>query len=237
MLELVNVKKRYRKKQAVDGISLLLEKGDVLGLLGANGAGKSTTISMIATLIQPDEGDILLDGVSIVKAPKQIRKTLGYVPQDIALYETLSGLDNLKFWGRMHGLHGTELKQAMEYVASMVDLSEERLHQKVSTYSGGMKRRLNIGVALLNHPRIVLMDEPTVGLDIVSRKGIIQAIKEINASGVTIIYTGHYFEEVEEISNKIAILEQGKILAQGRIDEILHENMNLEQYYLSVIKQ
>lgn len=237
MLELVNVKKRYRKKQAVDGISLLLEEGDVLGLLGANGAGKSTTISMIATLIQPDEGDILLDGVSIIKAPKQIRQILGYVPQDIALYETLSGLDNLKFWGRMHGLHGSELKQAMEYVSSMVDLSEERLRQKVSTYSGGMKRRLNIGVALLNHPRIVLMDEPTVGLDIVSRKGIIQAIKEINASGVTIIYTGHYFEEVEEISNKIAILEHGKILAQGRTDEILHERMNLEQYYLSVIKQ
>lgn len=237
MLELTNVKKSYRKKIAVDNISFTLDQGDVLGLLGANGAGKSTTISMIATLVAPDEGQIHFDGKDIVTHPKHIRASLGYVPQDIALYETLSGMDNLKFWGRMSGLHGSGLVEAIEYVSTMVDLSPERLAQRVSTYSGGMKRRLNIGVALMNRPKLLLMDEPTVGLDIISRKGILNAIKEINNSGVSIIYTGHYFEEVQEISNSIVILEEGKMIAQGKTNEILHERMNLEQYYLSVVKQ
>ena len=236
MLELIHVKKYYKNKHAVDDLSFTVNPGDVIGLLGSNGAGKSTTISMIATLITPDEGKILFEGEDIVRNPNAIRKALGYVPQDIALYENLSGLDNLKFWGRSYQLHGEQLQEAIQYVIGIIGLTKEELKQKVATYSGGMKRRLNIGVALLHKPQLVVMDEPTVGLDIVSRKAIIDAIKQINQMGVSIIYTGHYFEEVQEISNRIIILEKGKIIASGRTDELLHERMNLEQYYLKVVQ-
>lgn len=237
MLELVDVKKSYKNKHAVNGISLQVMPGDVIGLLGANGAGKSTTISMIATLIKPDGGKILFDGIDITKEPGVIRKALGYVPQDIALYETLSGLDNLKFWGRSYQLKGAELDRAISNVSDIIKLTKEELKQKVTTYSGGMKRRLNIGVALLHQPRLVVMDEPTVGLDIVSRRAIIDAIKELNKLEVSIIYTGHYFEEVQEICNRIVILEKGKMIAEGKTQDLLHEQMNLEQYYLKVIER
>lgn len=236
MLELIEVTKRYKKKIAVDHVSFQVEDGDVVGLLGANGAGKSTTIAMIATLLTPDEGQILLDGEDIVKNPKAMRKVLGYVPQDIALYESLSGLDNLKFFGRSYGLNSKQLKEALERVKAVIGLSNEELRRKVSTYSGGMKRRINIGAALLHNPKIVVMDEPTVGLDILSRAAVTKAIQDINRSGVSIIYTGHYFEEIEQICNKILILNQGRRIAGGPKEELLAEGMSLEQYYLSVTK-
>lgn len=235
MLELKEVTKRYKKKIAVDHLSFRVEDGDVVGLLGSNGAGKSTTIAMIATLLTPDEGEILLDGENIVKNPKAMRKVLGYVPQDIALYESLSGLDNLKFFGHSYGLHKNELKEALDRVKAIINLSEEELGRKVSTYSGGMKRRINIGVALLHNPKIVVMDEPTVGLDVISRNGIIKAIQEINKSGVSIIYTGHYFEEIEQICNKILIIDKGRQVVGGQKESLLQGNMNLEQYYLNVV--
>ncbi|MDO5292590.1 MAG: ABC transporter ATP-binding protein [bacterium] len=237
MLEVIEVTKKYRNKIAVEELTFSLKEGEVIGLLGSNGAGKSTTIAMIATLLKPDHGDILLDGESIIKNPKRMRERLGYVPQDIALYENLSGLDNLKFWGRSYGLRGDALKAAIETVSGIIRFTNDELRQKVCTYSGGMKRRMNIGVALLHNPKIVVMDEPTVGLDIISRRAIIAAIKEINKRGVSIIYTGHYFEEIEEICSRIIILEQGKLLINDDKETLLHEQMNLEQYYLSIVKE
>ena len=236
MLELNNVTKRYKKKLAVDHVSFQIGDGEIVGLLGTNGAGKSTTIAMIATLLVPDEGDILLDGTSIVRHPKKMRSILGYVPQDIALYESLSGLDNLKFFGRSYGLRGKELRDAITRVGALMHLSEEDLRRKVGTYSGGMKRRINIGVALLHNPSIVVMDEPTVGLDVLSRNAILDAILELNRTGVSVLYTGHYFEEIERICDKIVIMDQGRQIASGRKEELLCKGMNLEQYYLQTVQ-
>lgn len=235
MLEVNHVKKSYKDKLAVDDISFTLQEGEVLGLLGANGAGKSTTLSMIATLVKPDSGDIIWEGESILKTPVAIRKVLGYVPQDIALYEKLTGIDNLQFWGRAYDLKGQELKHAIHRVSEMIDLSEQQLKQHVNTYSGGMKRRLNIGAAMLHNPKLVVMDEPTVGLDVVSRKAILQAIKNIYKEGTSIIYTGHYLDEVQDLCNRIVIMEQGKIIVDGLTNELLHKSDSLEQYYLNVI--
>ena len=236
MLEVSHVTKSYKRKLAVDDISFTLPEGEILGLLGANGVGKSTTLSMIATLIKPDSGDITWDGKSILRSPIRIRRTLGYVPQDVALYENLSGLDNLRFWGRAYDLNGQGLKAAIKRISNMIELTEEQLKQRVCTYSGGMKRRLNIGAAMLHQPKLVVMDEPTVGLDVVSRKGILEAIKNIHQEGASIIYTGHYLDEVQELCNHIIIMEQGKIIVDGLTDEILHKHDSLEQYYLNAIE-
>lgn len=235
MLEVSHVTKCYRGKAAVDDISFTLQEGEVLGLLGANGVGKSTTLSMIATLVKPDKGDILWNGKSILKSPDIIRKVLGYVPQDIALYENLSGIDNLRFWGRAYNLKGASLMEAIERVSHMIDLNTEQLHQRVSTYSGGMKRRLNIGAAMLHKPKLVVMDEPTVGLDVVSRKAILEAIKVIHREGASIIYTGHYLDEVQALCNHIVIMEKGIILVDGQTEELLQKHDSLEQYYLNAI--
>lgn len=235
MLEVSHVSKSYKRKIAVDDISFTMKEGEIMGLLGANGVGKSTTLSMIATLIKPDRGDITWRGKSIVKSPTVLRKILGYVPQDIALYENLSGMDNLVFWGRSYNLKGQGLKQAIHRVSSMVGLTEEQLKQRVNTYSGGMKRRLNIGVAMLHQPKLVVMDEPTVGLDVVSRKAILEAIKNIYKEGTSIIYTGHYLDEVQDLCNHILIMDQGKIVVDGPTCELLDKEKSLEQYYLNVI--
>ena len=236
MLEVSHIKKSYKGTAAVDDISFQLKNGDVLGLLGANGVGKSTTLSMIATLVKPDSGDIRWDGSSILKDPAGIRKVLGYVPQDIALYENLTGLDNLQFWGRAYNIKGAALKQAVNRVSDMVGLSKEQLKKRVHTYSGGMKRRLNIGAAMLHQPKLVVMDEPTVGLDVVSRRAILEAIKNIHKEGASIIYTGHYLDEVQDLCNHIVIMEQGKIIVDGLTKEMLEHHDSLEQYYLSAIE-
>lgn len=237
MLKLVNVTKKYKHKIAVNGINLELKKGDSLGLIGSNGAGKSTTISMIATLIKPDEGQILFQDNDIVKNPKSIREKLGYVPQDIALYEQLSGMDNLKFWGNSYGLQKVQLNEAIATVRGVIGFTEEELKQRVCTYSGGMKRRLNIGVAILHKPEIVLMDEPTVGIDIISRNQILETIQTINKEGVSIVYTGHYLEEIEKICNKLCILHKGNIVLEGRKEELLSKTKNnsMEQLYIDAI--
>ena len=236
MLEVSHVSKSYKRKLAVDDISFTLQEGEVLGLLGANGVGKSTTLSMIATLIKPDSGSITWEGINIAKSPIAIRKTLGYVPQDIALYENLSGIDNLRFWGRAYDLKGQDLKVAINRISDMVALTKDQLKQRVCTYSGGMKRRLNIGAALLHQPKLVVMDEPTVGLDVVSRKGILEAIKNIHKEGTSIIYTGHYLNEVQDLCSHIVIMEQGRILVDGLTSELLHKHDSLEQYYLNAIE-
>ncbi len=223
-MELLNVKglhKKFKTVHAVKGIDFTVQQGEILGLLGPNGAGKSTTISMISTLLKPDSGEILYKNDSIIKKPKAIQENLGYVPQEIALYPLLSGNENLVFWGRAYGLKGKPLKRAVDEVAEIIGI-KERLKDKVKTYSGGMKRRLNIGAALLHNPELIIMDEPTVGIDPQSRKHILDTVLHLNRNkGMTVIYTSHYMEEVEYLCNRICIMDQGSIIAQGSKDELI----------------
>lgn len=220
LLKVENLQKNYGSIKAVDGIAFDVKKGEVFGLLGPNGAGKSTTISMISTLLPPSDGVILFEGKNILKDPKAIQRKLGVVPQDIALYPTLSGYENLAFWGNMYGLSGAELKKRIDKVSEIIGLSG-RLKDRVDKYSGGMKRRLNIGAALLHMPELLIMDEPTVGIDPQSRNHILDTVLELNRQGMTIIYTSHYMEEVEYLCNRICIMDQGKIIASGSKDELV----------------
>ena len=220
MLQTIELTKRFGATLAVDALSIEVRKGDLVGLLGPNGAGKSTTISMIATLLEPDSGKILYNGQDLMAHPEAIRKGLGFVPQNIALYQDLSGRDNLKFWGRLYGLKGDLLKKRIDEVSEIIGISE-RLKDKVKAYSGGMKRRLNIGAALLHQPEFLIMDEPTVGIDPQSRNHILDAVKALNREGMTILYTSHYMEEVEELCRTIYIMDLGKLIASGTKDTLL----------------
>lgn len=220
MLKVEKLYKNFGGINAVDGVSFQVGEGDVFGLLGPNGAGKSTTISMISTLFQPTGGEILYRGESILKNPNVIRKKLGVVPQEIALYPTLTGYDNLKFWGSMYGLKGSRLKERISDVSDIIQLNG-RLKDRVDKYSGGMKRRLNIGAALLHEPEILIMDEPTVGIDPQSRNHILDTVLNLNKQGMTIIYTSHYMEEVEYLCNEVCIMDEGKIIASGTKDELV----------------
>lgn len=236
LLEIQNIVKRYNKQNVVDDISLSIESGDVIGVLGENGAGKSTFMGMVATLIKPTSGDILYNGESIVRKPNIIRGKIGYVPQDIALYEELSGLDNLKYWARTYHISCNIIKQAIEDVIKVIGLDEQKIKKKVASYSGGMKRRLNIGIALLNNPEIIIMDEPTVGIDIISKEEILRVISNLNKEGKTVIYAAHYFEELEQICNKICIIKNGKIMDYSNIEDIVGDEpikkSKLTEYYL-----
>lgn len=233
MLEIRNLKKSFNKTKAVDDISFEVKKGEILGLLGPNGAGKSTTISMIATLLKRDGGEILYKGKDIGKNPKEIQRELGFVPQEIALYPSLSGYENLKFWGKIYGLKGDNLRDKIEEISKIIGI-DKRLKDKVEEYSGGMKRRLNIGSALLHNPEIIILDEPTVGIDPQSRKHILDSVKEINKKGSTVIYTSHYMEEVEYLCHRICIMDEGKIIAQGTKDELLQSISAEEKIILEV---
>ncbi len=224
LLEVKDLKKSFKKVHAVKGINFNVEKGEVLGLLGPNGAGKSTTISMISTLIRPDGGQVFYNGEDIENKPKAIQKNLGYVPQEIALYPMLSGKENMFFWGRAYGLKGKELKKRVEEVSDIIGI-KDRLKDKVKTYSGGMKRRLNIGVALLHNPELIIMDEPTVGIDPQSRNHILDTVLKLNEQGMTVIYTSHYMEEVEYLCNRICIMDQGEIIAEGSKESLI-EGLN-----------
>lgn len=221
LLEITNLKKYFKNIKAVDDISFNVEKGDILGLLGPNGAGKSTTISMIATLLTPDSGTIRFAGEDIEQNPAAIQQNLGLVPQEIALYPSLSGLENLTFWAKAYGLSGSRLRSRIKAVAEVIGI-KDRLKDKVKNYSGGMKRRLNIGAALLHEPEFIIMDEPTVGIDPQSRNHILHTVRELAGNGSTIIYTSHYMEEVEMLCDKVCIMDHGKILATGTKDDIIN---------------
>ncbi|HSG26352.1 MAG TPA: ATP-binding cassette domain-containing protein [Anaerolineales bacterium] len=219
-IEIKDLYKDFGDVQAVRGVSLEIEAGSVFSLLGPNGAGKSTTISVISGLLRPTKGDAEVLGYSITKSPLKAKSNIGVVPQDIALYEDLTARENLTFWGSMYGLRGTELSQRVDDILELTELTE-RQKDKVEKYSGGMKRRLNIGVALLHKPRIVIMDEPTVGIDPQSRRKILDSVKALNREGMTVLYTTHYMEEAQELSDKIAIMDQGKVIAQGAHEELV----------------
>lgn len=235
MLKVENLQKSFGSIKAVDNISFDVKKGEVFGLLGPNGAGKSTTISMISTLLAPTNGDILYEGMSIIKEPKAIRQKLGVVPQDIALYPTLSGYENLAFWGNMYGLKGAGLKKRINEVAEIIGLNG-RLKDRMDKYSGGMKRRLNIGAALLHMPELLIMDEPTVGIDPQSRNHILDTVFELNKQGMTIIYTSHYMEEVEFLCSRICIMDKGKIIASGSQEELVELTKGKSQISIELDK-
>lgn len=218
-IKLENLVKKYNGNTAVSGVSLTIEKGELFGLLGPNGAGKSTTISMMSALLKPSEGHITIKGHNIVQKPMEAKKVIGLVPQDIALYPTLTAYENLAFWGRMFSLSGKQLRERMETVLKIVGL-EDRKNEKIQNYSGGMKRRINIAASLLHKPEIIIMDEPTVGIDPQSRNHILETVKKLNGEGITVIYTSHYMEEVEYLCTRIAIMDHGKVIAQGNKDEL-----------------
>jgi len=219
MFRVEGLVKRYGELRAVDGISFEVRKGELYGLLGPNGAGKTTTMSMLSGLLKPDEGRIFFDGVELGSDPVGIKAQLGVVPQETALYETLSALENLRFWGGLYGLAGADLGKAVERVLDQVGLTG-RAKDAVKTFSGGMKRRLNLALGLVHGPRAVLMDEPTVGIDPQARANILEAVRAVTASGTTVIYTTHYLEEAETLCDRVAIIDHGKILAEGTVDEL-----------------
>jgi ABC-2 type transport system ATP-binding protein len=206
--------------QAVRGVSFQVRAGEVFSLLGPNGAGKSTTLAMLSGLLKPDRGDAFLAGHSIRDAAAAARRALGVVPQEVALYPDLSALENLHFWGRMYGLGGALLRERSQEMLELTGLTH-RKSERVATFSGGMQRRLNIGVALLHRPSIVIMDEPTVGIDPQSRRHILDGIRALQERGTTILYTTHFIEEAAELSQHIAIMDQGRIIASGTHRELL----------------
>lgn len=230
MLQAINLSKKFKTKEVVREINMELSAGESVGLLGPNGAGKSTTISMLSSLVQPTSGDVLWNEKSINKNPELLRKTLGVVPQEIALYPELSARENLAFFGRIYGLKGELLETRITEVLKKIGLSD-RQKDIVKTFSGGMKRRLNIGAALLHRPSILIMDEPTVGIDPQSRAYILETVKQFVEEGMTLLYTSHYMEEVEMLCDKIYIMDQGKIIAHGTKEELkalVSENQTIE---------
>ena len=227
--------KKYGKSIVLGGLNFEIYKGEIFGLLGPNGAGKSTFISILTTLTKPTSGDILIDSFSVAKQPDRVKTGIGFVPQDIALYPMLSGLDNLNFWAGIYNLKGREKTSRVEEALSVVKL-EDRAKDRVSEYSGGMKRRLNIAVALLHKPDLLVMDEPTVGVDIQSRKYIFEAVGKLKAEGRTVVFTSHYVDEMEAFCDRIAILDRGGIKAIGSVAELKRKFKvdNLEDILLTL---
>jgi ABC-2 type transport system ATP-binding protein len=219
VFEAIGLIKSYGPVRAVDGVSFQVAKGEVYGLLGPNGAGKTTTMSMLAGLLAPDDGRILFDGIDLAAEPLKVKAQLGVVPQEPALYENLSARENLHFWGGLYGLTGAPLTKAVDRVLDLVGLAD-RAKDPVKQYSGGMKRRINLALGLVHAPRAVLMDEPTVGIDPQARLNILESVKQVAAAGTTVVYTTHYLEEVEQLCDRIAIMDHGKILAEGTLDQL-----------------
>jgi len=219
ILEVKDLKKNYGDFAAVKGITFDIKAGEIFSLLGPNGAGKTTTISMLSTLYKPTAGDASIGGHSISKEPMAVKQVIGVVPQELALYEDLTARENLIFWGQMYGLSGKSLNSRVDEVLEQIGLVEKAKNQ-VKTYSGGMKRRVNIGVGLLHKPRLLFMDEPTVGIDPQSRRAILDTVKDLNRQGMTVLYTTHYMEEAEELSNRVGIIDHGELIALGTQDEL-----------------
>lgn len=204
---------------AVDDVSFAVREGEIFSLLGPNGAGKTTTISMLSCLLRPTSGDAKVAGASVTDAPHQVKEVIGVVPQEIALYPKLSARENLYFWGRLYGMSGGKMKERVEEVLEIVGL-KDRAKDRVETYSGGMQRRINIGVGLLHRPKLVYMDEPTVGIDPQSRRNILDTVLALNEQGMTVLYTTHYMEEAQELSDRIGIIDHGKMIALGTLPEL-----------------
>jgi ABC-2 type transport system ATP-binding protein len=207
-----NLRKHYGDVHAVDGISFEIHEGEIFGLLGPNGAGKTTTINVLCTYTEPTAGKIIVAGHSVTAEPDAVKRVIGVVPQDIALYPDLNAVENLRFFGRMYDVRRARLEQRIAGLLQLVGLTEHA-RKRVEHYSGGMKRRLNLAVGLLSEPRFLMLDEPTVGVDPQSRNGIFENIRALNQQGLTILYTTHYMEEAELLCHRVAVMDQGRIIA------------------------
>ncbi len=224
---------------SVRGISLIVKENEIFGLLGPNGAGKTTTISMLCGLFPPSSGNITINGFNLQKDGDAVKQIIGVVPQDIALYPTLTGRENLQFFGQMYGVKGKELNTKVDNWLEKLGLSA-KANRKVSEYSGGMKRRINLIAGILHSPKVLFLDEPTVGVDVQSRTVIIERLKELNAEGTTIIYTSHHMEEAEHFCTRVSIIDQGKILAENEPKALINTypgSKNLEDVFLHLTKR
>jgi ABC-2 type transport system ATP-binding protein len=219
MLTLSNVRKTFGTTVAVDGLSLSVRKGEIFGLLGPNGAGKSTSVSLSVGLLEPDSGTVTIEGHGNPVVP-EVRQQIGVAPQALALYDLLTGEENLRFFGQVYGLDGTTLEARVKWCLDFVGLTDRR-GDRVGGYSGGMKRRLNLAAAVIHDPALLLLDEPTVGVDPQSRNKIFDSIEALRQDGRTIIYTTHYMEEAERLCDRIAIVDAGRLLALGTLSELL----------------
>lgn len=215
-----NLRKRYDTLTAVDGVSFEIYQGEIFGLLGPNGAGKTTTISMIAGLLPPTEGDIHVAGLDARRAEVAIKKIIGVVPQELALYLKLTGRENLEFFGKLYGLRQANLAERVQQTLELVGLTD-RADSRADTYSGGMKRRLNLAIGLMHSPQLLLLDEPTVGVDPQSRNHIFEGVRELNRQGLSVLYTSHYMEEVEALCDRVGIMDGGKLVACDTVPNLI----------------
>ena len=235
LLKLTNVEKSYGERKAVNKINFIVKEGEVLGFLGPNGAGKSTSINMISTIIDLDGGKIEFRNKDITTNINYFKNNLGVVPQDLAVFGNLTAYDNVKFFCSLYGLKGKELnenvKESLEYVGLW-----DRRKEFPTAFSGGMKRRLNIACSIAHKPKLLIMDEPTVGIDPQSRNNILNTVKKLNSEGTTIIYTSHYMEEVEAVCKRLIIMDEGKIIEEGTIDnlKLKYCKENLEEVFLEL---
>ena len=221
VLECRDLHKSYGDRKAVDGVGFHIDLGETYGLLGPNGAGKTTTISMICGLLKRDTGEVAVVGESIDVGETEAKKWIGYVPQDLAIYPDLSAEENLAFFGKLYGLSGTDLRNRIDQVLEVTGLVDRR-EDKTEEYSGGMKRRLNIGIGLLHEPRLLILDEPTVGVDPQSRNAILDSVEELSGEGMAVLYTTHYMEEAERLCDRVGIIDQGQLKAEGTRRELVN---------------
>ena len=220
MLEVRNLHKTYGAAPALAGISLNVAAGEMFGLLGPNGAGKTTLMSIASGLLDPSGGQVFLDGQEFHRHDRNLRRTIGIVPQELAIYNDLTARENLRFFGQLYGLSGTELEKRIERILAAIALSD-RADTRAGTFSGGMKRRLNLGASLVHEPKLLLLDEPTTGVDPQSRNHIFEEVRRLNAQGMTIVYTSHYMEEVQALCPRIGIIDHGKLIACDRVQNLL----------------
>ncbi|MEM2924874.1 MAG: ABC transporter ATP-binding protein [Methanocellales archaeon] len=220
LIQVKNLTKKFNDFIAVNQISFSIKEGEIFGLLGPNGAGKSTTISMLCCLLKPTSGTVLIDGRDITKEELEVKKIIGVVPQEISLYPTLSAYENLKFYGTIYGLSGRTLQKRINEVLKDLGL-EDRAHERLENLSGGMKRRVNIAASILHQPKILFLDEPTAGVDAQSRRDIYEMIERLNSGGLTILLTTHIMEEAERLCDRIGIMDRGRLIAVGSLEELL----------------
>lgn len=239
MIELSNISKNYNKIQALNSINLKIKKGELLGLVGPNGAGKTTTLNILSSYLLPTTGEIIFDGKVIQKFSNNEKMRIGYIPQELSIYEKLTASENINFWGKIYNLNKNILESRREELLKIVGL-DTRKNDLVSTFSGGMKRRLNIAIGLIHDPEFIFLDEPTVGVDPQSRNFIFEMITKLHQAGKTILYTSHYMEEVEKLCNRIVIIDKGEIVMEGSKEEILNiygNKMKLEILMENEIQQ